>query len=87
MQGFAALIAIVNVAICFGCFLWYGLDRSASPGPGIVSVIAFNMAMAWLIVAGLRQDDDGRRTWTARPAIGILGLAIIIGATAVLRAR
>ncbi|MCJ2112748.1 hypothetical protein MKK64_16300 [Methylobacterium sp. E-025] len=79
MMAFGFLFGLVNLAISALCLLWWGADTSGSGAPAIVGVLSFNLALAWLTLAGLGQDATGNRTWSSRPALLAIGLAVFLG--------
>ena len=79
MTAFGFLFGLVNLAIAVLCLLWWGADTSGSGAPAIVGVLSFNLALAWLTLAGLGRDATGKRTWSSRPALLALSLAVFLG--------
>lgn len=83
MASFGFLLGLLNLAISAGCLLWWGADNTGSGSPAIVGVLSFNLAMAWLTLAGLGRNAAGERTWSSRPALTAIGLALFLGIAAI----
>lgn len=85
MAAFGFLLGLLNLTISGLCLLWWGADQTGSGAPAIVGVLSFNLSMAWLALAGLGRNAAGERTWSSRPALTGIGLAVFLGAAAIIQ--
>lgn len=85
MAAYGFLLGLLNLTISGLCLLWWGADQTGSGAPAIVGVLSFNLAMTWLALAGLRRNAAGERTWSSRPALRSIGLALFLGAAAIVQ--
>lgn len=85
MTAFGFLVGLLNLIISGLCLLWWGADQSASGAPIIVGLLAFNSAMGWFALAGFGRNGAGERTWSSRPAVIGIGIAMFLGAAGIVQ--
>ncbi len=78
LERFCCFVALINLLAFYGLSFCFLLDRTVLAA--IAVALTLNMAMGWLLVAGIGRDASGVRVWTSRPAVGCILLSVVVAA-------
>lgn len=73
---FCCVIALADLLAFYGFVLWLVHDQAVLAA--LAGVVALNLAMGWLLVAGVSRDEAGNRVWSSRPAVACILLSIVV---------
>lgn len=78
MTAFGFIIGVLNIGLAFACAMWWFVDKTGSGVPIVAAIFSFNMAMIWLLIAGIRRAEGNIIVWSGMPSLAAIILTAVL---------